>query len=739
MLEIILALTFILGFIILNFILNLIKNKKSDLNYIQIIPDYDYLLPAGSVKLFLDKIYSSLNIGSKIVLKTRFSNDGIKFIIGAKPQKIKTIERLLKTLDINLEIRSIKYNVLEFNSYQGYAKIKKLKLNKHFLFNNLDTQNEVLRSLVFESPKLKLEEVIDLDITLTPYKSLYLKFANFLVLNHKRIFNSKSRIINLITYLIEIFLILLKSVLKLFLLRPNPYKRPKKYLNASLIDKLNLKYFKNDIEIKIYSKYKFRLNELDQDIREITNSFNNFKYASKRFNRLNNYLANLYFVKNILSSLSLANLYHLVDLNRPDRFYYLNHYKKLDLSVDRRQDYLNQNYDQVLGKWFDLTGSLDVVMTNSDRKQHLLICGATGSGKSTLMFNMILSDIKKNKGIALIDPHGDLSDKILDNLSNDQKQRLIYFNPLKKASSYSIDLFERYSKPNTIEYKIETELIIENLISVFNKIFSKEQVMGHRIEYILRNSLKTVLALENPNLFNVFNLINDPSYLKIVLKKIKDPDLINFWQNEFNKAGDYQKVKMSFGVTTKIGRFLFSDIARKVFNSSNKVLDINNLMDNNGQIIFRIAKGEIGEENSSILGTLLLTKIQLSALSRSKLKYNDRRDYYLYVDEFQNFASSSFTEMLSEARKFKLYLTIAEQSLSQHDPLTTSMMLANIGNLAVFKTPSPIDQKILIKYFEPHLRAIDLRHIPLLNFYFVSSYRKNDNPINISIEELSLF
>lgn len=739
MLEIILSLIFVFSLIVLITILNLNKNKKNDLSYIQIIPDYDFLLSKEASKLFFEKIYSYLNYHSKIILKTRFSSEGIKFVVGANPNKIKNIEKIFKTLDINLEIKTLKYCDLEFKKYKGYELNKKINLNKHFLFSDLDCYSEFLKSLVFQSSDLKLGEIVDLDITLTTYKGFYLKLAKLLVLNHKKVFKSKYRSLNVLKYIILLFLWLIKNILKLLFIRFQPSYNKVFSKSNNFYDKLNLEYFRTAIELNTYSNYKYRLKELSQDLKDITTNQNQFQYQSRIFKKTINYLPNLFISKNILSKVALANIFEVVNLNRPDRFYFLNHFKKLELSIDRRQDYLNQNYAQTLGKWFDSTGSLDVVMTKSDRQQHLLICGATGSGKSTLMLKMILNDLKKNNSLALIDPHGDLSDKVLNNIPKGQNQKVVYFNPLKPSSTYSINLLERYSKPNTKEYLIETELIIENIISVFNKIFSKEQFMGHRIEYIFRNALKTILELESPSLLKVFNLINDPKYLRSVLKDIKDPSLLNFWQNEFSKAGDYQKVKMSFGVTTKIGRFLFSDIAKRVLSDNHKALNIQKLMDHNNYLIFRIAKGEIGEENSSILGTLILTKIQLSALSRSKQKFIDRKDFYLYVDEFQNFASSSFTEMLSEARKFKLYLTIAEQSLSQHDPLITSRMLANIGNLAVFKTPSPIDQKILIKYFEPYLKAIDLRHIPILNYYFVSSYRKNDIPINVNIEELSLF
>lgn len=737
MLKTILSAIFIFSFIVLVLILNFIKNKKSNLVYIQVIPDYDNLFSKNASNRFLDEIYSYLKFGSKIILKTRFSNEGIKFIIGSDENKIKIIENVLKSIDINLEIKAIEYKNIRFKTYTGYSSNTKLKLNKHFLFNNFDNKIELLRPLVFESSKIKLNEVIDLDLTISPYRSWYLKFVKILILNNKKVFKSKYRFINLFYYLVLIVLLLLKFALKLLLVRPGKFTPKTDYINSYMIEKLNQNYFRCHLEFCLYSKYKYRLKELEQDIKLISTNQKNLKYIKKKTHKFDNYLASLICSKQIYSSSSVASFFHLINLNRPDRFYFLNHFKKLDLSIDRRQDYLNQNYDQVLGKWFDNSSSLNVVLTNQDRKQHLLICGATGSGKSSLMYNMILNDIKKNKSLALIDPHGDLSEKIISNIAKDQNHKVICFNPSKNSTTYSIDLLERYSKPNTKEYEIETELIIENLISVFNKIFSKENIMGHRIEYILRNSLKTILQVNDPSLLKVFNLINDPNYLKEVLKEIKDINLLNFWQNEFNKAGDYQRVKMSFGVTTKLGRFLFSDIAKKVFGESKQKLNINQLINSNNFLIFKIAKGEIGEENSSILGTLILTKIQLSALYRSKQNYQDRKDFYLYVDEFQNFASSSFTDMLSEARKFKIFLTIAEQSLSQHDPLITSMMLANIGNLAVFKTPSPIDQKLLIKYFEPHLKPVDLRHIPILNYYFVSSYRKNDSPINVSIEELS--
>ena len=733
MLEAIFISVFIIAFVFLVFILNLKNNKKEDLEYIEFVPDLDYLFSQEAAFKFLDEINGYLGRYAKLVLKYRLSSEGIKFVIGANHKTIKKVQNALRSLDINLDISKIDYSILSYKAYRGYSLFKILKIKKHFI-SNKDLSENQLKSLVITCSNLGLDEIIDLDITLRPYKSIYLSFIRSRILSNKKIIKFRSRSLNFITYTLLGLLKLLATVLQFISIRPNYRPQVLNNFKTQYYSKLDAKYYKTVIKISVFSKYKYRLIDIDHDIKALFKNYKNYYLKDLYFKKFNNYLPILFFSKNIISQTGIANFYHLVQFNRPDSYYFLNHFKKLDLSLDRRQDYLNKNYDLVLGKWFDSRDSLEVVMTKEDRKQHFLICGATGSGKSTLMYNMVQKDISNKKSLALIDPHGDLAERILNNMSAQDKQHLIYFNPMAQNQTFSINLLERYTVPGTKEYEVETELIIENLISVFTKIFSSEQLIGHRIEYILRNALKTALILERPTLLNVFDLINNPNYLNSMLPNIKDPSLLNFWNNEFKKAGDYQKVKMSFGVTTKIGRFLFSDIAKNVFGSSRPGLNFYELMNSHNVLIFKIAKGEIGEENSSIFGTLILTKIQLSILARSKIQFNARHDFYLYVDEFQNFASLNFTQMLSEARKFKLYLIIAEQSLSQQDPLVTATMLANVGTIATFKTPSPFDQKLLIRYFEPFLKSSDLRHIPVLNFYLTSIYRSNDSPINVSIE-----
>ena len=309
MLKTILSAIFIFSFIVLVLILNFIKNKKSNLVYIQVIPDYDNLFSKNASNRFLDEIYSYLKFGSKIILKTRFSNEGIKFIIGSDENKIKIIENVLKSIDINLEIKAIEYKNIRFKTYTGYSSNTKLKLNKHFLFNNFDNKIELLRPLVFESSKIKLNEVIDLDLTISPYRSWYLKFVKILILNNKKVFKSKYRFINLFYYLVLIVLLLLKFALKLLLVRPGKFTPKTDYINSYMIEKLNQNYFRCHLEFCLYSKYKYRLKELEQDIKLISTNQKNLKYIKKKTHKFDNYLASLICSKQIYSSSSVASFF----------------------------------------------------------------------------------------------------------------------------------------------------------------------------------------------------------------------------------------------------------------------------------------------------------------------------------------------------------------------------------------------------------------------------------------------
>ena len=291
-------------------------------------------------------------------------------------------------------------------------------------------------------------------------------------------------------------------------------------------------------------------------------------------------------------------------------------------------------------------------------------------------------------------------------------------NPDDLAYPIGVNLLELTPGLEGDDLLREKDLITESTISVLRKIFSEDDSGGHRIEYVLRNTIQTALTMENPNLFTIFRLLNDNKYRREIVKTLDDEDLRNFWKNELGKAGDFQKVKMVAGITAKIGRFLFSASAKRILEQDKSTIDFGDILDSGKILICNFSKGALGEDTSSLFGTTILAKLQVASLRRARLKQADRRPFYLYVDEFQNFATMSFVQMLSEARKYKLFLIMAEQSTSQQDQQRlVDIILANVGTVICFRSGSPADERYVLPLFYPYIGQGEIANLPAYNFY----------------------
>ena len=229
----------------------------------------------------------------------------------------------------------------------------------------------------------------------------------------------------------------------------------------------------------------------------------------------------------------------------------------------------------------------------------------------------------------------------------------------------------------------------------------------------------------------MFDLLNDPKYRKSVIKTLEDKNLINFWKYEIGKAGDMQKVKMAAGITAKIGRFLFSASARQILEQPKSTIDFDEIINDGKILICNFSKGLLGEDTSELFGITVLAKLQLASLRRARLEQSKRRPFYLYVDEFQNFATTSFVQMLSEARKYKLFLTMAEQSTSQQsDQQMVSIIMANVGTVITFRTGNPQDERVLLPLFSPYIEQGEISNLPAFNFYAKLSAVKAQEPLS---------
>jgi hypothetical protein len=318
----------------------------------------------------------------------------------------------------------------------------------------------------------------------------------------------------------------------------------------------------------------------------------------------------------------------------------------------------------------------------------------------------------------VIDPHGDLAESILKYIPEERIKDVIYFNPRDIAHPIGLNLLEQPKGLSEDELLLEQDFITEAVISVFRKIFSDDDHGGHRIEHFLRNTIHTAFTVEDATLFTVYKLLTNNKFRRSVVDKLTDEDLKDFWAGEFNSAGDYQKVKMSGGVNAKLGRFQRSVVSRRILEQAKSTINFDDIIQNNKILICNFAKGHIGEDTSSLLGISVLAKLQLSALRRARLGEDNRTPFYLYVDEFQNFATISFVQLLSEARKYKLFLTMAEQSTAQQEEKRlVDIMLANVGTVICFRSGSPQDEKLLLPIFKPQLTTGDIANLPSYNFY----------------------
>jgi len=431
----------------------------------------------------------------------------------------------------------------------------------------------------------------------------------------------------------------------------------------------------------------------------------------------------------ILSAGEVASLYHFPSsrISKTDNLI-TSLSRTLPAPVSLKQD---PNFDVILGENIHHGVHTPIGLVEAERERHIYIIGGTGNGKTTMMQYQIVQDMQNGKGVAIIDPHGDMAETLLKHVPPERVQDVVYFNPDDLEYPIGLNLLELTPDVSGNELLREKDIITESVISVFRKIFSEEDTGGHRIEYILRNTIQTALTVEDATLFTVFDLLNDTKYRKKILKTLEDKNLINFWKNELGKAGDMQKVKMAAGITAKIGRFLFSASAKQILEQPKSTIDFDEIINSGKILICNFSKGLLGEDTSELFGITVLAKLQLASLRRARISQSERRHFYLYVDEFQNFATASFVQMLSESRKYKMFMVMAEQSTSQQkDQQMVSIILANVGTVISFRSGNPQDERLLLPLFAPYVEQGEMSNLPAYNFYAKLSAVRSQEPLS---------
>ena len=342
-----------------------------------------------------------------------------------------------------------------------------------------------------------------------------------------------------------------------------------------------------------------------------------------------------------------------------------------------------------------------------DKFRHMYIVGKTWTGKSTFINNMIISDMRAGNGLCLLDPHGELVDDLLEYIPSNRINDVILFDVGDAEYPIGFNLLQADNED-------EKNRIASGVVSTFQKLFDNSR--GPRLEYILRNVVLSVIDYPNATLMHILRILTDKEFREEVISHVKDPVLLKFWNNEFNRWQDKQREEAVWPITNKVGQFLSSRLVRNIFGQPRTKLSIRRAMDEGKIILVNLSKGKIGEDNANMIGSLLVTKIQIDAMGRADMAKHLRKPFYLYIDEFQNFATKSFATILSEARKYKLSLIVANQYTSQLDEAIKDAIFGNVGTIFSF-TLWYDDASVMTSQFKELVSTNDLISLPKFTAY----------------------
>lgn len=346
-----------------------------------------------------------------------------------------------------------------------------------------------------------------------------------------------------------------------------------------------------------------------------------------------------------------------------------------------------------------------------DRSKHTYVIGKTGMGKSTLLENMAIQDIQNGEGLAFIDPHGSTAEKLLEYIPEERVQDVLYFAPFDMEYPISFNVMEN----------VETDkrhLVANGLMSVFEKIW--EDAWSARMAYILNNTILALLEYPDATLLGINRMLADKDYRKKVVDNVKDPSVKSFWVDEFGKYTERFAAEATPAIQNKVGQFTSNALMRNIIGQSKSSFDLREMMDTKKILIVNLSKGRVGEGNVNLLGSMLITKIYLAAMSRADMSSTAVKEnlpnFFLYVDEFQSFANKSFADILSEARKYKLNLTIAHQYVEQMSEEVRAAVFGNVGTMITFRVGA-VDAEIFEKEYAPVFMVEDLVNLGFTQIY----------------------
>jgi hypothetical protein len=355
--------------------------------------------------------------------------------------------------------------------------------------------------------------------------------------------------------------------------------------------------------------------------------------------------------------------------------------------------------------------SKPIYIEKDDRRRHTYIIGKTGTGKSEFLKSMIMQDIQAGEGLAVIDPHGDLVEDILRMMPPRRAEEVILFDPSDTERPMGFNMLEADTEQ-------QKHFVVNSIIGLMYKLFdpNKTGIIGPRFEHAIRNAMLTVMYEPGSTFIEVVRILTDQKFVQEMLPKIQDPIIKRYWTDQIAQTSDFHKSEVLDYIVSKFGRFVTNKMIRNIIGQSVSAFNFRKVMDEGKILLVNLSKGKIGEENSNFLGLVLVPKILVAAMSRQDMPMEDRRDFFLYVDEFQNFATPDFAQILSEARKYRLNLVVANQFIGQMDEEIKNAIFGNVGTIASFRV-GVTDSNYLQHEFAPIFNENDLINVDKFNAY----------------------
>ena len=448
----------------------------------------------------------------------------------------------------------------------------------------------------------------------------------------------------------------------------------------------------------------------------LTSSFSQYNSDHNSFTKVKTRLKKLFMIdfiyryqplfgaKSILSTEELATIYHFPNKSvETPHIFWLNAKRAPAPALIPRTGLF-------LGKSIYRGVTRPVYISEDDRLRHTYIIGKTGVGKSELLIEMIMQDIRAGKGVCFIDPH-DTVEKIMEMIPPERAEDVIYFNPSDTQRPMGL---------NMIEAKTEEEkhFITTSIVGLMYKLYDphKTGIIGPRFEHAIRNAMLTVMSEPGNTFVEVVRVLTDARYVQELLPKVKDPIVRRYWTDQIAQTSDFHKSEVLDYIVSKFGRFVTNKMMRNIIGQSESAFNFRKVMDEGKILLINLAKGRIGEENSQFLGLILVPKILIGAMSRQDVPEEQRKPFYLYVDEFQNFATPDFAQILSEARKFGLALTVANQFIGQMEEEVKNAIFGNVGTLVSFRV-GVNDANYLQHEYQPVFSETDLINVERFNAY----------------------